>query len=343
MRFPWVNTILLILLLAQLVTGWLGFVNGMERRAWVLWAHGIGAYAITVLFFWKGSVIWQALSRRRRSVRHRLASLLLLGLLLAALLLGLIWSFAGPQYLFGFSLLTLHIFLAVPLIFFLTWHSWRLRWIWRLPASRNRRLFMRGGLLGLSGLVVWWLSRRTAAAFELPGSARRFTGSYEVGSFTGQFPATSWIADRPEPLSPDRWRLTVAGAVDNPRALSYEQLLSLPVVERIATLDCTGGFFTTQRWRGIPLAALLDNAGPWDEARSVTVRSVTGYSRRFTLREARDCLLATHIDADPLTHGHGFPLRLVVPYGRGYTWVKWVNEIRLNESAAIWQPPLPLQ
>ena len=40
---------------------------------------------------------------------------------------------------------------------------------------------------------------RAKAAAGLRGAARRFTGSYETGSFTPDFPVVSWIADRPPP------------------------------------------------------------------------------------------------------------------------------------------------
>ncbi len=33
-------------------------------------------------------------------------------------------------------------------------------------------------------------------------------------------------------------------------------------------------------------------------------------------------LLATHIGEEPLSHEHGFPLRLVAPCRRGFEWVK---------------------
>jgi len=315
----------------------------MERRAWVLWLHGAGAYGILLLFFWKGAVIWEALRRRQRKSHQRTGFLILLLLLLLTLLLGLLWSFAGPKYLFGFSLLTLHIFLAIPVMILLAWHSWRLRWIWRMPHSLDRRLFLRSGLFALAGWAAWLMANRARARLSLPGEARRFTGSYEVGSFTGRFPITSWIADDPQPVDLDSWRLLITGEVRRPTTLSYQQLQTLATEKIVATLDCTGGFFTTQEWQGVSLSALLDQAGIVEEVRSVAVTSVTGYQRRFSLAEARGFFLATGVGGQPLSHGHGFPVRLVVPAGRGYTWVKWVTDITASRIDPNWQPPLPLQ
>ena len=112
---------------------------------------------------------------------------------------------------------------------------------------------------------------------------------------------------------------------------------------REATLDCTGGWYTLQRWRGVPVETLLERAGVKDGARSLLVRSSTGYVRRFSQEEAGDLLLATHIGDERLSAGHGFPLRLVAPGYRGYGWVKWVIELEVSIEPTWLESPLPLQ
>jgi DMSO/TMAO reductase YedYZ molybdopterin-dependent catalytic subunit len=72
------------------------------------------------------------------------------------------------------------------------------------------------------------------------------------------------------------------------------------------------------------------------------VESVTGYTRRFSVDHARHLLLATRVAGGPLSHGHGFPVRLVVPDRRGFEWVKWVVRIRVLRGSYLLQPPLPL-
>ena len=66
----------------------------------------------------------------------------------------------------------------------------------------------------------------------------------------------------PEPL--DAWRSE--GLVDRPLELTYDDLLTRPLVERDLTLVCVsnevGGHLAgTARWPGVPLADLLREAG----------------------------------------------------------------------------------
>ena len=110
------------------------------------------------------------------------------------------------------------------------------------------------------------------------------------------------MADRPRPLA-DGYRLSVAGRVRRPLELSSAGLDRGD--ELTATLDCTGGFFSTQRWRGVSLGRLLDEAGVEPGARHVRVISRTGYRWSFDLADARALLLATHVGDEPLSHRHG--------------------------------------
>jgi hypothetical protein len=350
MRFPWVNILLLLLLSLQAVTGYFGLTNGEEPSAWILWLHGIGAYALLLLMFLKASIILDAWRRRRRWTGTRLAFIFLIILLLITLLTGLLWTMNGPIYIGGFSLVSIHMYVAIILMGLMFWHAWQLRFIRRVPGASGRRLFLGSSVFAISGMILWWFTERIKALAGFEGANRRFTGSYEAGSFSLTFPVVSWIGDRPPPVNLKSWTLRIEGAVKNSMVLDYEGLSQMPHQTITTVLDCTGGWYTIQHWRGVMVRTLFEQTGLLSEASSVTFESLTGYKRRFKLAEAQDFMLALGIttdsmgdDFDSLSSGHGFPIRLVAPGKRGMEWVKWVSLIRINESAAWQQLPLPLQ
>lgn len=342
MRFPWANTILLLLLVLQLTSGFFGLINGFVDRAWILWTHGIGAYAITVLLFWKGAVVVNSLRRPRHPVA-RLVFLLLAALLVAVLGSGALWTFGGQRQVLQFSLLTFHIILALTLLVPLAWHVARMRFVFRVPRAKGRRNLLRLGALALAGAAIWRLGGYVRERFALPGARRRFTGSYETGSLTGQFPYVIWLADNHPPVAVEGWMLRVEGEVERPYTLTYAELAGLAGDRLTTVIDCTGGWYSEQEWEGVNVASLLERAVPRAGAVSVSFEAGSGYGRRFWLEEARGYLLALAVAGQVLDHGHGFPARLVAPDQRGFQWVKWVTRIQVHSTSKLLQPPVPLQ
>jgi molybdopterin-dependent oxidoreductase-like protein protein len=342
MRIPWANLAVLALLLGELLTGLAGLLGAGDPFRIAFWLHAVGAYALVVVLFAKAAVVVDVVRRRPGWTAERVQLAVLGALLLAVLATGLVWISAGPYQLGSLSVINLHAFLALALVALLTTHVVERRWIARMPAARDRRAFLRfAGALAV-GAVAWRIERPLERLLGLPGARRRFTGSYENGSFSAAYPEVSWINDDPAPIERDSWRLVVDGAVERRLELGHGELGRLGRTGREAVIDCTGGWYAHQRWEGVPLAALLDAAGVERGAHSVSVESVTGYARRFSLDHARGLLLATDVAGAPLSHGHGFPLRLVVPDRRGFDWVKWIVRIRVLRGSYLLQPPLPL-
>lgn len=267
----------------------------------------------------------------------------MLFLLLLTVMMGLLWTFNGPIHLGGFSLVSLHIYVAIPLLLLVVWHVRRMKFIFKVKGALDRRLFLGTAVSALAGLFLWRSTDAGKGLAGLIGANRRFTGSYERGSFSGQFPVVSWIVDYPDVIDKNSWQLHVAGAVARPFTLGYGELLAMPAIKQAVLLDCTSGWYTTQTWEGIPLNVLLDQAGLLASAASVTIEAISHYRRRFALADIDQMLLAYGVADAPLPHGHGAPLRLVIPQRRGYDWVKWVTHIHVHTSSALWQSPLPLR
>lgn len=335
-----VNTTLFVLVIGQWLSGFGAFLAGAPDGRWVVWLHAAGGGAIVVLLLWKGRVILRSLWR------HGLGwwaapSLALLALLLLTLVTGLLWSTTGLPGMLGTSGLTVHVLLSLAMLPLFLPHAWKMQPHPRPRDYLQRRRFLQRALLAAGGVAAWQGTEGVSRAAGLSGGERRFTGSRDAGGAGADFPRTSWLFDAPAPLDAGAWRLRIDGAVTTPRTLAFAGLGDAVAYE--AVLDCTGGWYARRTWYGVPLARLLDEAGPTSGARSAVVHGVTGYARRFSLPAARSALLATRVGDDPLGHGHGAPLRLVMPGHRGYDWVKWVTRVEVSRLPAWWDWPLPIR
>jgi DMSO/TMAO reductase YedYZ molybdopterin-dependent catalytic subunit len=314
-------------------TGMVSLFAASPGEAWVFAAHDALAFALAALVVVKLRRVWKRLVTPSGWDRQAKAGVIVTLFVALALATGWLWSGGGRIDVAGYTLLSWHLVLGYALTAAVSVHMWiRARRI-RAHDLADRRQFLvaAGGIAG--AIVLWKLQRPAAALVGLRSARRRFTGSYEANSFEGNaFPSTSWVADDPRPLDQSRYRLLVTGLVERELEWSAADLAQARD-ELTATLDCTGGFYSTQRWRGTRLGDLIDRARPHPTAHHVRVVSHTGYRWSFDLEEARSLLLATHVGDEPLSHDHGAPVRLVAPKRRGFEWVKWVTRVELHEHA----------
>ena len=330
----WTNLALFVLLGLAFVTGWLAFFSTTASRGSLI-VHAASGYAIIALTPWKSVIASRAIQRRRPGWW---ASLLLTILVLVSVLSGILHSTGLLISAGAITAMEVHVGAALVAVPFAIWHIIARRIPMR-AVDLSRRSVLRAGALVAGAGLTYAAGEATVRVFRLSGSERRFTGSYEFGSLEpAQLPATQWMFDAVPQIDPRTWRLAVhTGTVT--RQWTYEELLAFDDRVR-ATLDCTGGFFSTQDWSGVWLSRLIPGAAA---AASLHVRSFTGYDRRFAVANAGRLLLATRLGGMALDAGHGFPVRLVAPDRRGYWWVKWVTEIRIDELPAWWQFPFPVQ
>ena len=152
------------------------------------------------------------------------------------------------------------------------------------------------------------------------------------------------------------WKLDIGGLVDKPLTLTLDDIQKRPKKEVTATLECGGngaspgfrGAIANVKWAGTRLAPILKEAGINPEAIEVAFwgtdkgkEKIRGgdYEQNFArtlsipmaLRD--DILLCYEMNEKPLTVGHGFPVRLVVPGWFGVAWVKWLDRIEVRDRA----------
>ena len=324
------NVALLGLLAIAFLTGWLAFAFGTAPARLSLIVHATGGVAILLLLPWKSMIARRGLARPRGG---RWASIGLGMLVLLSIAAGLGHS-TGLVLSWGpFSSMEVHVGAALSAIPLAVWHVVARR-VKVVRADLSRRTFMKGSVALGAAAVSYAASEILVRAATLPGGARRFTGSYEAGSFQpAVMPVSSWMFDAIPVHDPDAWTLRTPG-----REWSLRELATFDD-RMIATLDCTGGFYSTQEWTGVRLDRLL----PDIRESSIRVVSSTGYDRRFRAGDAGSLLLATRFGGTPLDAGHGFPARLVAPDRRGFWWVKWVVAIEVDDVPYWWQSPFPVQ
>jgi hypothetical protein len=337
------NLGLLALLLTAAATGVLAYGVGTSGASTVVVAlHGAAGLGLLLLVPWKTVVVRRA---RRRPVERRdpTAAVALAVLVVLTVGTGVLHSVgvAGPWWaLGGVTALHVHVGAAIVVLPLLAFHVRGKR---QRPRATDlqRRSLLRAGALGIGALALWSGSEGLLRLTGAPGADRRGTGSHERGSGDPTaMPVTQWISDTVP--------TTAADTID---VVAGNRRVRVPVADldrgdRVrAVLDCTGGWFAEQEWSGVRLdhllAAVVGTDLPADG--SVDVVSVTGFRRRLPLRDAGVLLLAVSAAGEPLSPGHGAPVRLVAPGRRGFWWVKWVRRIEVVDEPWWLQSPFPLQ
>ena len=325
---------LALLVALGLATGLSTWFAGSRDSAWVFAAHAALGTALALVLVWKLRRVWPRIVAASRWDGRTGMGLAALAVVFGALGSGVAWSSGANVAFGGMSLLGWHVVLGLALGGLVLAHALARARPLRGADVRDRRQFLASASVAGVAVGAWALQRPVQRALGLHGADRRFTGSYDAGSFEGNdFPVTSWVADRPRPLDESTYRLAVSGEVRRPGSLTLADLDRGD--ELVATLDCTGGFAATQRWRGVRIGRLLDDAGVAPAGAHVRVISHTGYRWSFALADVGREQEVARVGDEPLTHGHGAPCRLVVPGHRGFQWVKWVTHVEVHADADL--------
>jgi DMSO/TMAO reductase YedYZ molybdopterin-dependent catalytic subunit len=155
------------------------------------------------------------------------------------------------------------------------------------------------------------------------------------------------------------WKLHIAGCVNSPFELNWDELQAMPQRSVFATVECAGNgrSFLSERqpgvqwgagaighaeWTGVPVRDVLERAGIQpgsvevlfqgaDRGSEADHPEVMAFARSLPMSKAldRDTLLVTRMNGELLTHNHGAPVRLFVPGWYGVASVKWLERIEV--------------
>jgi DMSO/TMAO reductase YedYZ molybdopterin-dependent catalytic subunit len=133
------------------------------------------------------------------------------------------------------------------------------------------------------------------------------------------------------------YALVVDGLVESPLKLTYNDLMSLPSVKIVTTLQCVSDPYflkATVEWTGVRLSTILNMAGASENAIKVIAYGADGYTSDLPIWKAMepDTIVAYMADGQPLLRNHGYPVRLVVPRWWGYKNVKWLVKLTVTNE-----------
>ena len=229
----------------------------------------------------------------------------------------------------------------------------------------ERRRFLRTAAWAAAGTALapaLWLPQATrAAALADVRKSPLSTGEDptpldDVTSYNNFYEFGSGKRDparRAGSLRTDPWSVTLAGELEKPGSIAFEDLLhAYPLEERVYRLRCVEGWSMVIPWIGFPLGDLLKRYGPTSRAKYVEFTTLldpeqmpeqnTGllewpYVEGLRIDEAMHplALIAVGLYGETLPNQNGAPLRLVVPWKYGFKSIKSIVKIRLTEEQPV--------
>lgn len=219
----------------------------------------------------------------------------------------------------------------------------------------TRRSFATGAIAAMAGgsALAWLATRSTIGGIPWPlRRVLQFNEGIAQSLFDSNRLAPEFSAHRAvEPrvngrvglhtaVDAESWMVRVVGKTDQRIPLAV--IKELPTFEMTTELKCVEGWSSIVRWKGVRLADVLAKYGipssfvglstPVDAADSNgnAERYYVGLDRPSALHP--QTLLCYEMNGEPLTEGHGAPLRLVSTVKYGYKCIKRVGVIELSEN-----------
>jgi DMSO/TMAO reductase YedYZ molybdopterin-dependent catalytic subunit len=138
------------------------------------------------------------------------------------------------------------------------------------------------------------------------------------------------------------YTLAIDGEVEQPKALTWQEILSLPATVSTFDFHCVEGWSVNDcTWEGVLFDEIITLVKPRLSAKYVTFECADGYATSLTRDElvSNKALLAYKLDGKPLEEGLGFPLRLVVPNKYAYKSAMWLIHMHFSsvKTLGFWE------
>jgi DMSO/TMAO reductase YedYZ molybdopterin-dependent catalytic subunit len=152
-------------------------------------------------------------------------------------------------------------------------------------------------------------------------------------------------------IDPKAHTLTLDGLVRQPLTLTMDEIVAMPSITEMRTLQCIsnpvgGGLIGNIVWRGTPLRPILDRLGILESCRYIHFEAADGYTTSVPLERLitppiADVLLIYEANGAPLPPDHGYPLRILIPGLYGQKQPKWIIRMHFaqEDKLGYWEGP----
>ncbi len=233
----------------------------------------------------------------------------------------------------------------------------------------NRRRFIQAAGLGAAGIGSGLLLPAMFGNMDEAHAAKKLEG-FTKGKFGTDEPQTplkditsynnfyEFGTDKGDPkrhsgsLKTRPWTVEVEGEVNKPRTFDIEELLKMPLEERVYRLRCVEAWSMVIPWIGFELSHLIKAVEPTNNAKYIQFVTLFDpeqmpgqrrgildwpYVEGLRMDEAMNPLtiMGVGLYGEVMPNQNGAPIRLVVPWKYGFKSAKSIVKIRFVEE----EPP----
>ena len=233
----------------------------------------------------------------------------------------------------------------------------------------NRRRFIQAAGLGAAGIGSGLLLPAMFGNMDEAHAAKKLKG-FTKGKFGTDEPQTplkditsynnfyEFGTDKGDPkrhsgsLKTRPWTVEVEGEVNKPRTFDIEELLKMPLEERVYRLRCVEAWSMVIPWIGFELSHLIKAVEPTNNAKYIQFVTLFDpeqmpgqrrgildwpYVEGLRMDEAMNPLtiMGVGLYGEVMPNQNGAPIRLVVPWKYGFKSAKSIVKIRFVEE----EPP----